>query len=64
LLRDEPSTVQRLLISNMKRAPEVRSRAFASCVGMRLPEYSTMNAPRSIGEVANRPSPVAERPMR
>jgi hypothetical protein len=31
---------------------------------MRGPEYSTMNAPGSIGVVANKPSPVAERPIR
>src|SRR6266481_5992598 len=31
---------------------------------MRRPLYSTMNAPFSIGTVANSPSPVGERPMR
>jgi len=31
---------------------------------MRRPLYSTMNAPFSIGAVANSPSPVGERPTR
>jgi hypothetical protein len=64
LRRVDPSTVQRLLISNMKRQPVLASRSRASRVGIRGPEYSTINAPFAIGAVANRPSPVFERPMR
>src|SRR4051812_48113799 len=56
--------LQRLFSSNIYLCPALCSRSCASRVDKRRPLYSTITVAFAIAMLANRPSPVRERPTR